>query len=510
MKSRGVWLGILSTTFLVICSCAPRYTTTSGQPPAEPVPDGRVEVLLDGADSAYQEGVDLFVREEFDSAAAHLEHAISLLSEDVAWSSHGSALSERRILLYKCRYFLERIPVAVSEVVLEPEIDEIEPRKPMLPSVELIENDKVRKWIRYFTGDGRASFAKWIKRSGQYRPLMLRIFKEEGVPARMVNLAMIESGFNPNAYSKAHAVGMWQFIKSTGRIYGLRVDWWVDERRDPVRSGRAAARHLRDLHQALDSWPLALAAYNSGQRCVERAIRRAHSRDYWRLRLPRETRDFVPKFMAACLIIENPEKYGFDTDVDGPVRYEEIEVGPKTDLKAVAKACQVQTSAVTDLNPHLIRGCAPDGKSSYPVRIPEGKLELCRSELARIPREELVAKVYASPEIKHTVKRGETLSRIARKYGTTIAAIGKANRLKSYHRIKVGQVLRIPGDGYVSYPDNPGVHTVRRGETLSSIAGRYAISIRDLMEWNNLPSAHLIYRDRSSLSHSISSRKTAM
>ncbi|MFH1314001.1 MAG: LysM peptidoglycan-binding domain-containing protein [Candidatus Eisenbacteria bacterium] len=493
MKPRRVWLWMFSATILVICSCAPRYTTTPEQPPVEPVPDGRVEVLLDEAESAYQEGVDLFVREEFDSASAHLEYAITLLSRDVAWSSDGSALSERRILLYKCRYFLERVPVAVSDVIVEPEIDEIEPRKPPLPSVELLENDKVRGWIRYFTGDGKASFAKWLKRSGLYRPLMLRIFKEEGLPPRMVNLAMIESGYNPNAYSKAHAVGMWQFIKSTGRIYGLRVDWWVDERRDPVQSGRAAARHLRDLYQALDSWPLALAAYNSGQRCVERAIRRGHTRDYWRLRLPSETRDFVPKFMAACLIMENPQKYGFDSGVDGPVSFDEIEVGPKTDLKIIAEACQVPASVISELNPHLIRGCAPDGKSSYAVRIPGGKLELCRSNLASVPPDKLIAKVYASPEIGHTVKRGETLSRIANKYGTTIAAIGKANRLKSYHRIGVGQVLKIPGDGYVSYPDNPGVHSVRRGETLSSIAGRYGVQVRDLMEWNNLPSAHLIY-----------------
>jgi LysM repeat protein len=191
--------------------------------------------------------------------------------------------------------------------------------------------------------------------------------------------------------------------------------------------------------------------------------------------------------------MENPHKYGFVSDVDDPVSYDEIEVGAKTDLKVIAKACQVSSSVITDLNPHLIRGCAPDGKSSYAVRIPGGKLELCRSELARIPKDKLIAQVYASPEIRHTVRRGETLSRIAKKYGTTISAIGKVNRLKSYHRISVGQVLKVPGDGYVSYPDNPGVHSVRRGETLSTIAGRYRVSVRDLMEWNNLPSAHLIY-----------------
>lgn len=493
MKLRRVWLLVFCAGFVAICACVPKYTTKPQEPPRTAVSDAQVEAILEEAELAYQEGVDLFVREEHDSARTHLESAISLLSRDIDWSSHGPALSERRILLYKCRYFLERLPVRVTEVLVEPKLEDIVPLRPMLPPVEIVDNDKVQKWIRYFTGEGKQTFAKWLKRSGKYKSHMARIFKEEGLPPKIVNLAMIESGFNPDAYSRAHAVGMWQFIRSTGRIYGLRIDWWVDERRDPIRSGRAAATHLVDLYRSLDSWPLVLAAYNCGQRNVERAIMRARSRDYWRLRLPRETRDFVPKFMAASLIMADPHAYGFDVVLDDPMEYDEIEVGPKTDLKAIARACQASTSEIKELNPHLIRGCAPDGKASYPVRIPRGKLEVCANELARIPRAELVAKVYESPTVKHTVRRGDTLSRIASMYGTTIAAIGKANRLANYHRIKVGQVLLIPGDGYVSYPENPGVHVVRRGETLSNIARRYKVALRSLIEWNNLPSAHLIY-----------------
>jgi membrane-bound lytic murein transglycosylase D len=481
---------------MTACGCAPRYTAREvvSPPPAAPKPDTfQVEAILQEAESAYQEGVDLFVQEDFDSAGPFLEYAIALLSQDVEWSASEGALSERRILLYKCRYFLERLPVTVQEAPPPQELVDVEPRKPPLPSVEIVDNSRVQKWIRYFTGTGRATFTKWINRSGKYRGITINILQEEGLPVELVNLALIESGFNPNAYSRAHAVGMWQFIKSTGRIYSLRIDWWVDERRDPVRSCRAASRHLRDLYEALDSWPLALASYNYGQRRVERAVKRARSRDYWKLRLARETRDYVPKFLAACIIANDPERYGFEFAYEDPVQFDEIDLEPKTDLKAVASACGVAVSVIKDLNPHLVRGCAPDGKSAYPVRIPRGKLEICRSGLSRMSEEERIAQSYTSPTVRHKVKRGETLSRIARRYGTTVSIIAEANGIRNRHRIKAGQLLLIPGGEYTDFPDNPGIHVVRRGETLSKIGHTYRVKLRDLMAWNDLKSAHVIY-----------------
>jgi membrane-bound lytic murein transglycosylase D len=497
MTDRHLWLAAVGMLVLALCGCAPRYTSRVAEAEAEAGPEAapalEIQAILEEANSEYDRGVDFFVKEEFDSASALLERAVSILSRDVEWSSSGDVLSERRVLLYKCRYFLERIPKIEPELPPEVAVEDIQPKKPLLPPVEIVRNSKVAKWIGYFTGEGRETFLRWVRRSGKYRASTMSILREEGLPLELVNLALIESGFNPNAYSRAHAVGIWQFIRSTARIYGLRVDWWVDERRDPIRSCRAASRYLRDLYQALDSWPLALAAYNSGQRNVERAISRARTRDYWNLHLKRETRDYVPKFMAACIIMAEPWEYGLDLAFDDPLEYDEIEVEPKTDLGVMAKACDVEKDLMCGLNPHLVRHCAPDGKSAYPVRVPSGRAEACASRLAAIPAQDRLAKVYASPDVKHRVRRGETLSRIARRYGTTISAIAKANGIRNYHKIGIGQVLLIPGNGYSTFPDNPGIHTVRRGETLSSIAHKYRVRIRDLTAWNDLRSQHLIY-----------------
>ncbi|MFZ1947855.1 MAG: LysM peptidoglycan-binding domain-containing protein [bacterium] len=461
------------------------------------------QAALARAGSVYQTGVDFFVAGQYDSAGSYLDNAVSVLSEDINWAASGTVLGERRLLLYKCRYFLERVPEPEPERGAEPSLaglDDIKPLKPQLPPIEIVDNDKVQKWLRYFTHDVRKNFQEWITRSGKYMPLTLRILKEEGMPTELTNLAMIESGFNPNAYSRAHAAGIWQFIKSTGRLYGLRVDSYVDERRDPEKSCRAAARHLRDLYNMFNDWPLAMAAYNAGAGGVEKAIKRSHTSDYWRLSLKRETRDYVPMFMAAAMVMSDPERYGFDCRYDRPLEYDQVEVGAKTNLKAVARACQVEPGVIAELNPHLIKHCTPEAGSASRVRIPREKAELFAAEFARIPREERVAKVSApaSSDGRHTVRRGETLSKIAKKYGTTVEALAQANKIKNRHSLRVGQVLAVPGsDESVAaasgVPENPSTHTVRRGETLSGISRKYGIGMSDLLAWNDIRSNDLIH-----------------
>jgi membrane-bound lytic murein transglycosylase D len=493
MRKRCVWLTISALLLIALAGCSAKYRTRP-LTEEEPVPDGRAGAAVAHADSLYSNAVDFFVAEEYDSAGYYLNRVIGYLSGDIDWSADETALGERRILLYKCRYFLERLP-SVEEAIPSHELElaAIEPRKTPLPSVEIVDNSKVEKWIDYFCGRGRQTFHNWVKRSGQYRMTTLKILKEEGMPLEIVNLALIESGFNPNAYSRAHAVGMWQFIRSTARLYGMRVDWWVDERRDPVRATRAASRYLRDLYTAFDDWELALAAYNTGQRGVERAMKRSRSDDYWKLSLPRETRDYVPKFMAACIIMADPEAYGFDLEYDPPIEFEEIQVAPKTSIEVIARCAEADPKYVKTMNPHLIRECAPDGDHDYGVRIPFGTLEVCQANLAGIPREDRIAKSYANPYMKHTVRKGESLSVIARKYQTSVSTIAQANGIKNYHRIRAGQVLTIPyGDG-VALPENPGVHVVRRGETLTSVAHRYGVRVNDIAAWNDLRSRDLIY-----------------
>jgi membrane-bound lytic murein transglycosylase D len=513
---------ILALLFIsaIYSGCAPRYTTRSARPDEAPASSPELEAVIEEAGRSYERGVDLFTREDYDSARVYLEHAVSILGRDLDWSPYDEALSERRHLLYKCRYFLERIPAALADHPPGTELDDIVPQKPVLPSVEVVRNERVDKWVRYFTGDGRDCLNRWVKRSGKYRNGMLAILKEEGMPLELINLAMIESGFYAQAYSRASAVGFWQFIESTGKIYGLRIDWWVDERKDPEASTRAAARHLRDLYESLDSWPLAFAAYNWGQRRVERAVKRAHSRDYWDLKINRETANYVPKFMAACIIMEDPAGYGFDFEYDAPLLYEDIDVDPKTHLGAVADVCKVDTSHVLELNPHLIRGCAPDGKTFYPVRIPEGMVEVCRTGLAAMPREERIASTFLTPTIKHKVRRGETLSGIASRYGVSVSEITGANSIRNRNRIRIGQVLTIPGGDFRGPADRPGIHVVRKNETLSSIAKRYGVRVRDIERWNNLSSRDLIYpgqklaleagqvRDGSDLVHRVSPGET--
>jgi membrane-bound lytic murein transglycosylase D len=499
MPRNHVWLLGVAVAVLGIAGCAPRFTAVVEEPPGDKAVPA-AQAALAHAGSVYQTGVDFFVAGQYDSAATYLDSAVSILSEDITWAASGTILGERRLLLYKCRYFLERVPE--PEPGTEPSLaglDDIKPLKPQLPPIEIMDNDKVQKWLRYFTHDVRKNFQEWITRSGKYMPATLRILKEEGMPMELTNLALIESGFNPSAYSRAHAAGIWQFIKSTGKLYGLRVDSYVDERRHPDKSCRAAARHLRDLYNIFNDWPLAMAAYNAGAGGVEKAIKRSHTSDYWRLSLKRETRDYVPMFMAAAIIMSDPGKYGFDCRYDRPIEFDEVEVGARTSLKAVARACQVEPGLIAELNPHLIKHCTPEAGSASVVRIPREKADLFAAEFARIPREERVAKVSepAASDGRHTVRRGETLSKIAKKYGTTVDALAQANNIKNRHSLRVGQVLAVPGSGEpvakaASVPENPSTHTVRRGETLSGISRKYGIGLSDLLAWNDIRSNDLL------------------
>lgn len=492
MPRRSLCLLSLCLAFLWLAGCAPRYTAAVIERPADQVPS-EVQAALDRANLVYEGGVDFFVKGTYDSASAYLGEAVALLSQDLQWAAASEALGERRLLLYKCRYFLERIPTVPDQVAPETDLASIQPLKPQLPPIELVDNEKVQKWVRYFTNDTRDHFQTWINRSGKYRPMTLRILREEGMPLELTNLAMIESGFNPRAYSRAHASGIWQFIKSTGRLYGLKVDSYVDERRDPEKSCRAAARHLRDLYEMFGDWPLALAAYNSGAGNVERAIKRARTDDYWRLGLRRETRDYVPMFMASAMIMMEPAKYGFDVAYEAPLEYDEVQVEGRTDFKAIARACSVEPAVISELNPHLMKNCTPDG-GTCSVRVPRGSADSCLAALARIPKQERIAKAsVVASDVNHTVRRGETLSRIARKYGTTVTAIAAANGIKNYHRLRVGQVLAIPGAEYSPPPENAGIHTVRKGETLSGIAAKYGVRTGDLAEWNDLGSRATLY-----------------
>lgn len=384
----------------------------------------------------------------------------------------------------------------------------IEPIGPKGPrhDLELVENALVERWIRYFTGDGRHYMELWLSRQPLYEDTIDRILDEHDLPRDLIYLAMIESGLSLKARSYANAVGPWQFISSTGRLYGLKIDWWVDERRHLEKATEAAASHLSDLYESLGSWPLAMAAYNCGIRRVERAIRRHGTRDFWQLRsLPRQTRNYVPKFMAALEIGHNRESYGFAPAESEPLAYDVIQVDDATDLHLVADLAHTSLDVLVELNPHLKRWSTPPG-AAYEIRVPAGTGDSVGARLAQVAPEDRVR------WRRHRVSRGESLGLIARQYGTSVTAIRQANNMRGT-MIHPGEHLLIPVVG-----GTPGTlaqqsiehaakvnkaesttYVVRRGDTLGRISSRYGVSVRQLMEWNDKSSTRIRVGERLEL-----------
>jgi membrane-bound lytic murein transglycosylase D len=319
-------------------------------------------------------------------------------------------------------------------------------------SMTLVENDRVRYFIDAFCGKLRDFFVQALARSGKYIPMMATVLQEAGLPEDLVYLSLIESGFAPSAYSKAKAVGPWQFIRGTGLRYGLRIDNWVDERRDPVKSTRAAAAYLKDLHQMFGEWFLAAAAYNAGERRVESAVQRTNTTDFWDLTqrrtiLKQETKNYIPKFVAAALIAGSPEKYGFvDLVYEAPMDYDEVVMHRPMTLTRVAHLAQTTVANVKELNPELLRNVTPPSEEGFKLRVPAGSGEIFS---------QAYNKQYDSPNIKvinYTVKKGETLATIARRYHVQSNQIIEANELKTA-QVRAGQQLTIIQDG--STPAEP-------------------------------------------------------
>lgn len=288
----------------------------------------------------------------------------------------------------------------------------------------LVMNETVLGFINYFAnGKGRKTLEYALKRSGKYRPMIFRVLAEEGVPPELIYLAQAESGFLPRAVSYKAAVGMWQFIKETGKTYGLTQSPWTDDRLDPERATRAAAKHLRDLYGDLGDWHLALAAYNCGQGCVDRAVQKTAFADYWELRnrhaVPIETTNYVPIILALTIIMKNPADYGLaDLEMESPLEYDTVEVYSNTSLQLVADAAQVPITSVQDLNPAILHNLAPSG---YFLRLPKGSTDAVSSAFKLVPPDK------RDTWRLHKVQDGESPEWIARQYHVTTAAFEQAN-----------------------------------------------------------------------------------
>ncbi|HEY6308713.1 MAG TPA: transglycosylase SLT domain-containing protein [Candidatus Angelobacter sp.] len=353
----------------------------------------------------------------------------------------------------------------------------------------LMINDSVAGYINYFSTTGRGVFERSLVRSGRYRDMIQRVFQEEGVPQDLIYLAQAESGFHPLALSRARARGMWQFMASRGVGYGLRRTWWVDDRQDPERSTKAAARHLKDLYNEFGDWYLAMAAYNSGPGNVQLAVKRTGYADFWELYrrdvLPKETKNYVPIILAMTIMSKNPAQYGLSgVQPDPPERYDVIKVDYPVDLRLVAECVEASLEELVNLNPSLLRRTTPKDQS-FDLHLPEGAGEKYQTAIAAIPKDKRVAWRY------YRVQRGDTLTGIARKYHTTERAISQANGLQdtelTVEAKLVIPVSRVEDDPnkirYSKYASRYKVHT---GDTVLTVAEDFGVAPERLRRWNRL------------------------
>ena len=324
----------------------------------------------------------------------------------------------------------------------------IDPEDPLSPEmtydVPIVLNDLVTNYITFFQTRLRDRFEEWLARSGRYIPMMQEILKEHQLPEDLVFLALIESGFNPKAFSRAKASGPWQFITGTGKRYGLRIDQWIDERRDPVKSTVAAARYLKDLYGMFGSWPLSMASYNAGEGRIMRAMARTKAEDFWELHsssLRPETKNYVPKFMAATIIAKEPQKYGFFIDYHPPFTYEEVQISKPVSFKTIAKAAGISVAEIKTYNPELKKEMTPPKYPRYRLKLPLGaKARFVENFSPRAEKE-----IEITDAQKHRIRRGETISSIARKYDVSVRRILEANQLEKGNLIQAGHLLLIPG-----------------------------------------------------------------
>ncbi len=362
----------------------------------------------------------------------------------------------------------------------------------------------VQKWIEFYLRYPK-TISQFISRGAKYKPMIERILRDQGLPTDFYYLAMIESGFEPKAKSNAKAVGIWQFISGTAKRYGLLVDFYVDERQDPVRATVAAGLYLNDLNNVFQSWYLTMAAYNAGEVRIMNAIMKGKSRDFWSLGssglLPQETMEYVPKFIAVALMAKNPSKYGLEVVPEKPIDVAAFRVNAPTSFKALASLTDVSRELMRELNPHLLRELTPPGISDYKLWVPRESLSLFESKADEIAFHRVhfknqigtktdaskgdIAELVSPSGTIHIVKSGETLRKLSRRFGVKVSELKAMNHLQN-SKIYPNQKLIVSKAAVASNKPSYHRYRVRHGDNLESIAKRFGVEIEQLKRINQI------------------------
>jgi membrane-bound lytic murein transglycosylase D len=366
--------------------------------------------------------------------------------------------------------------------------------------IPIVVNESVLKSLNFWLVHDRERFVAGLIRSGQYQPMIERIFREESVPLDLMYLAQVESLFETNAVSRALAKGIWQFSRGTAIRYGLKVNKYVDERADPEKSTRAAARYLSDLYAMFNDWTLVLAAYNWGEGSLQQLVDKSGVTDFWRLaslnrKMPLETRNHVPMVMASIILARNPEKYGLPLELEPPLAYDRVVISKRVNLKAVAKVLDVSVDALKKLNPALKTSYTPPDDPNFELNVPAGAGADLAEKLAALPTSDL----RADPEFngRYQVKTGDTLSSIALRYGVSVEDLQTANGISSPKSLRAGSMLSVPAARQAVHStaqpvEYKGRCQVMEGDTLTTIARRNGVSVAALQEANNIESGALL------------------
>ncbi|MFT5698344.1 MAG: membrane-bound lytic murein transglycosylase D [Desulforhopalus sp.] len=385
----------------------------------------------------------------------------------------------------------------------QPESTSALPKETIKYNFPVVVNKQVDMYLQLFQGKQRKQFARWLARSGKYRVLMEEELRNAGLPTDLMYLSMIESGYYELAYSRSKAVGLWQFMKGTGKQYHLKIDKYVDERRDPVKSTKAAVAYLSDLYKEFGNWHLAVAAYNGGPGKVRSGLRRHKVDTFWDLaskkHLRLETKRYVPKLIAALVIAKDPKKYGFtNIQYEQGLQYDTITVGPNMSLNAIALISDSTEKEIKALNHELKRNRTPANSASYVAKIPITTSAIAQKNISRL--HSIASTGYKT----HKIAKGDTLTKISKRYDVNKTTLLKVNNLRS-GKLKAGRNLRIPystisyqllpegsTDAMLAYKDSLILHRIKKGETISKISNKYHVPAEMIVAWNGLKNSHSI------------------